>query len=152
MGQHLEEGTTYIYQITQTQVVQVTVFSAARMSFPQGSRAHSSRELNIIMWRTTRSLESANDNRRQQVKLHDDLNHLLGYNFFKSLTFISIFYIEIRHFLLPATKANYKIPVETHTTLSDSVYWGNIFEQSSTLHYTYCSWIRESNGKTVDCL
>ena len=152
MGQHLEEGTTYIYQITQTQVVQVTVFSAARMSFPQGSRAHSSRELNIIMWRTTKSLESANDNRRQQVKLHDDLNHLLGYNFFKSLTFISIFYIEIRHFLLPATKANYKIPVETHTTLSDSVYWGNIFEQSSTLHYTYCSWIRESNGKTVDRL
>ena len=58
-------------------------------------------------------MESANDNRRQQVKLHDDLNHLLGYNFFKSLTFISIFYIEIHHFLLPATKANYKIPVET---------------------------------------
>ena len=152
MGQHLEEGTTYIYQITQTQVIKVAVISATRISFPPDSRAHSSRELKILMWRTTKSLESANDNRRQQVKLHDDLNHLLGYNFFKSLTFISIFYIEIRYFLLPATKANYKIPVETLTTLSDYVYWGNIFEQSSTLHYTYCSWIRESNGKTVDRL
>ena len=113
VGHHLEEGLTYIYQITQTQVVKVTVFSATRISFPPDSRAHSSRKLNILMWRTTKSLESANDNRRQQVKLHDDLNHLLGYNFFKSLTFISIFYIEIHHFLLPATKANYKIPVET---------------------------------------
>ena len=113
MGQHLEEGMTYIYQITQTQVAQVTVISATRISFPPDGRTHSSRELNILMWRTTKSLESANDNRRQQVKLHDDLNHFLGYYFFKSLTFISIFYIEIHHFLLPATKANYKIPVQT---------------------------------------
>ena len=49
VGQHLEEGTTYIYQTTLTQVVKVTVFSASRISLPPDSRTHSSRELNILM-------------------------------------------------------------------------------------------------------
>ena len=48
MDQHLKEGMTYIYQITQTQVVQVTVISASRISFPPDSRAHSSRELKVL--------------------------------------------------------------------------------------------------------
>ena len=48
-GHHLEEGTTYIYQITQTQVIKVAVISATRISFPPDSTAHSSRELNILM-------------------------------------------------------------------------------------------------------
>ena len=39
----------YIYQLTQTQVVQVTVISATRISFPPDSRTHSSRELEILM-------------------------------------------------------------------------------------------------------
>ena len=42
-------------------------------------------------------------------------------NTLKSLTFISIFYIEKHYFILSATKVKYKIPVETHTTLSDYV-------------------------------
>ena len=92
MGQHLETGMTYIFQITQTQVVSVKAVSATRISFPLDSRAHSSRELQILMWRTTKSLESADDNlhkhlRSQQVKLHSDLNYLLGYNFFWNLNF-----------------------------------------------------------------
>ena len=37
---HLEEGMTYIYQITQTQVMQVTVISASHISFPSDSRGH----------------------------------------------------------------------------------------------------------------
>ena len=49
MDQHLEEGTTYTYQITQTQVVKVTVISAALISFPPDSRTHSLRELEILM-------------------------------------------------------------------------------------------------------
>ena len=57
------------------------------------------------------------------MKLHNDLNDLLAHNFFKRLTFISIFYIEIHVFLQPAaTKAKYKIPVEIHTTPSDYFY------------------------------
>ena len=87
VGQHLEAGMTYIFQMTQTQVVQVKAASAIRISFPPDSSAHSSRELEILMWRTTKSLESADDNlhkhlRSQQVKLHSDLNYLLSYNFF----------------------------------------------------------------------
>ena len=92
MGQHLDPGMTYIFQMTQTQVVSVKAISATRISFPLDSRAHSSRELQILMWRTTKSLESADDNlhkhlRSQQVKLHSDLNYLLGYNFFWNLNF-----------------------------------------------------------------
>ena len=49
VDQRLEEGMTYIYQLTQTQVVQVTVISATRISFPPDSRTHSSRELEILM-------------------------------------------------------------------------------------------------------
>ena len=49
MGQHLEEGLTYIFQMTQTQVVQVKAISATRISFPPDSSAHSSRELQILM-------------------------------------------------------------------------------------------------------
>ena len=48
MVQHLEEGTTFIYHLTQTQVAQVTVISATRISFPPDSRTHSSRELHIL--------------------------------------------------------------------------------------------------------
>ena len=92
MGQHLEAGMTYMFQMTQAQVVSVKAISATRISFPPDSRAHSSRELQILMWRTTKSLESADDNlhkhlRSQQVKLHSDLNYLLGYNFFWNLNF-----------------------------------------------------------------
>ena len=57
------------------------------------------------------------------MKLHNDLNDLLAHNFFKRLTFISIFYIEIHYFLQPAaTKAKYKIPVEIHIITSDYFY------------------------------
>ena len=49
MDQPLEEGMTYIYHLTQTQVVQVTVISATRISVPPDSRAHSSQELHISM-------------------------------------------------------------------------------------------------------
>ena len=49
VGQHLEAGMTYIFQMTQTQVVQVKAASAIRISFPPDSSAHSSRELKILM-------------------------------------------------------------------------------------------------------
>ena len=49
VDQRLEEGMTYIYQLTQTQVVQVPVISATRISFPPDSRTHSSLELEILM-------------------------------------------------------------------------------------------------------
>ena len=49
LGQHLEAGMTYIFQMTQTQVVSVKAISATRISFPPDSRAHSSRELQILM-------------------------------------------------------------------------------------------------------
>ena len=49
MGQHLDTGMTYIFQMTQTQVVSVKAISATRISFPLDSRAHSSRELKILM-------------------------------------------------------------------------------------------------------
>ena len=70
MDQHLKEGMTYIYQITQTQVVQVTLISATRISFPPDSRAHSSRELKVLKWRTLKCLESANDNRHKHLRSH----------------------------------------------------------------------------------
>ena len=125
MDQHLEEGLIFIYQITLTQVMQVTAISATRISFPPDSRAHSSRELEILMWRTTKSLEFANDNchkhlRSHQVKLHNDLNDLLAYNFFWKVNFYFHFDIEIHYFLLSPTKAMDKITVET--ILSDYVY------------------------------
>ena len=49
MDHHLEEGMIYMYQTTLTQVVKVTVISATRISFRPDSRAHSSRELEILM-------------------------------------------------------------------------------------------------------
>ena len=49
VDQRLEEGMTYIYQLTQTQVVQVPVISATRISFRPDSRTHSSLELEILM-------------------------------------------------------------------------------------------------------
>ena len=97
MDQHLEEGMTSIYQTTLTQVVQVTIISASHISFPPDSRTHSSRELEIFMWRTTKSLESVNDSRHkhfgnQQVKLHNNLNDLHGYNFFWKVNFYFHFF------------------------------------------------------------
>ena len=109
MGQHLEEGVTYIYQITQTQVVQVPVISAARISFPPDSRAHSSQELEILMWRTTKSLESINDSRH--ISETNRLNFtmiwtiFLVITFFKRWTSIFVFYIKKHYFLLSTTKA-----------------------------------------------
>ena len=127
MDQHLEEETTYMYQITQTQVVEVIVISATLISFPPDSRAHSLRELEILMWRTTKSLDSPAESRHkhfrnQQVKIHNDLNYLLGYNFFERLTFIFMFYIKKHHLPLSGAKAKDKIPVETHSTIPDYVY------------------------------
>ena len=49
MGQHLDPGMPYIFQMTQTQIVSVKAISATRISFPLESRAHSSRELQILM-------------------------------------------------------------------------------------------------------
>ena len=120
MDQHLKEGMTYIYQITQTQVVQVTVISASRISFPPDSRAHSSRELKVLKWRTLKCLESANDNRRKHlrshwVKLHNHLNYLLGYNFFWKVNFST----WKKAFIFFCSQLN---PVESHNTLSDYVY------------------------------
>ena len=81
MGQHLDPGMTYIFQMTQTQLVSVKAISATRISFPLDSRAHS-RELKILMWRTKKSLESADDNlhkhlRSQQVKQWFELSSRL---------------------------------------------------------------------------
>ena len=97
MDHHLEEGMIYMYQTTLTQVVKVTVISATRISFRPDSRAHSSRELEILMWRTTKSLESANDSRHkhfrnQLVKRHNNLNDLHGYNFFWKVNFYFHFF------------------------------------------------------------
>ena len=50
------------------------------------------------------------------------LNYLLGYNFFERLTFIFMFYIKKHHLLLSGAKTKDKIPVETHSTISDYVY------------------------------
>ena len=49
MDQHLEMGTTYMFQITQTQVVKVTVILATLISVPPDSSTHSLRELEILM-------------------------------------------------------------------------------------------------------
>ena len=45
---HLEGGVTYTYPTLQTQVIQVVVISATRISFLEDIRAHSLRELEIL--------------------------------------------------------------------------------------------------------
>lgn len=74
-----------------------------------------------------KSLDSPAESRHkhfgnQQVKIHNDLNFLLIYNFFERLTFIFMFYIKKHHLLSSGAKAKDKIPVETHYTISDYVY------------------------------
>ncbi len=49
MDQRLVEGVTYIYQMMQTQILQVKVFSATRMIVLLVSSTHSSRELKILL-------------------------------------------------------------------------------------------------------
>ena len=45
---HLEWGVTYTYPTLQTQVIQVVVISATRISFLEDIRAHSLRELESL--------------------------------------------------------------------------------------------------------
>ena len=66
VDQRLVEGSTCIYQIMQTQILQVTVFLAKRMNVLQVSRTHSSQGLRIFLLQITKCLDSTRDNKQMR--------------------------------------------------------------------------------------
>ena len=62
MDHCLVEGTTYVYIIMQTQILQVTVISATRMNALQDSRTHSLQGVTILLLQITKCLDFTHDN------------------------------------------------------------------------------------------
>ena len=147
---HLEEGMTYIYHITQTQVMQVTVISASRISVPPDSRAHSSRELEISLWRTTKSLESTHDNLHKHLRNQQVKPIFSVITFWKAYLLISFFTSKSIIFFWPQLKQS-TIPVETilhYQTRSIRKSFQTKFHTSLCVLFFQV----ESKDKRVDCL
>ena len=64
--QRLVEGTTYIYQGTQTQVLQVTVISASPISVLLDSRRRSSQVLKILLLQIMKCLDSTSEDKQMK--------------------------------------------------------------------------------------
>ena len=64
--QRLVEGTTYIYQGTQTQVLQVPVISASPISVLLDSRRRSSQVLKILLLQIMKCLDSTSEDKQMK--------------------------------------------------------------------------------------
>ena len=64
LDHRLVEGTTYIYQIMQTKLLQVTVVSAKRMNFLRFRSAHSLQGLEALPLQITKCLDFTRDNKQ----------------------------------------------------------------------------------------
>ena len=62
LDQRLDLGTTYVYMIMQTQVLQVTVISATRMNALQDSGTNSLQGVTILLLQITKCLDFTHDN------------------------------------------------------------------------------------------
>ena len=69
MDQRLVVDTTFIYQIMQTQILQVAVISASPINAHQDSSPRSLQVLNTLLLQITRCLDSTSDNEQTREDL-----------------------------------------------------------------------------------